>query len=807
MGLIITLVVVLIVFCFIYLSRTKDKELEQFHHGKTKDENLNNPPISSSDDDDDTVEVSRETYKELTENWDKIIHESSLKGVNLNLPSVTLSDDGETVVIQRKDAKRLADIINSAKNNAKKNAKKNAEKDQQQIKLRSYDDTIVDQFHLGISKDLVLEMDDNLKKVTENQFEMSRSFSKAWAEELGIQVSLDIKCLFRRDKLWTIHIDGYHADQRTFNHDFKIFINYFNEKYGMNKDAETEKNQFEKSDLLDVACSSIEGTSIDHVEAFNRMSVLKEDDGPTEYTFFIDMESQVKSLAFESHDINWQSITCGSSIGNILEIDDFADYKPSNDEIAFSDNYISSASKAGFINLKDAQGGMSDGKLDSIRWSSNYNTCTLDEVLNEISIFRQYLEDTEKIYLDVVEENDASNPSAWKESKLVYLKWNILKKADLSHESGEIQISKERNGTYCYSIYWQKTAMKQRQNNQLDAQMVNQGNKEMPQKKITILGPVDVDQFQLGATKEVVLGRDSDSDSSSGNEFQMSESFSMAWAKKLGINLPLQIDCLFRKDKLWTVNLTCSTTVRKTLFLELMKFVDFFNEKYGINKDADTDITQLNKSNRLSVGIWSSPEGVTEDRREAIYKVTVDKKKIDRKTNYKITVNMVSQVKSLPFVSHDIDWESINRGLTASEVLEIDDFADYHPAYNEFELSANYISSVSKTVGLKCLTGGEARIYDGKLDKIRWISRTGTHGEIVNETLSFRKYLEDMDKTSLVFVEENDVFESSEWNESFGSVVFYKWNLLKKDSLSIESGQVRINKFCETYHYWIEFGV
>lgn len=324
---------------------------------------------------------------------------------------------------------------------------------------------------------------------------------------------------------------------------------------------------------------------------------------------------------------------------------------------------------------------------------------------------------------------------------------------------------------------------------------LNKAKEELQQKKIETSTIIDVDQWHLGLTKDEILKIDKGLDRIFGNDFNMSESFSMALAKKVGIKLPLEIKCSLRNDTLWMVYINCSSTNRTPVYLDVMKFVNFFNEKYGKNESVDTDITKLDKEDTLKVGKWSNTE--------ASITVSVDKNLIAGKTYFSINTFMNSTAKAVPtspkntFVSHDINWQSITFGLSFNQIKEIDDFADYKTEF-VISLSDNYISSASKTLGLSRLNSAKVELYKDRIISMTLSSQRCALEELLGDMTSFREYLE---KTYGSVVEENDVFSPNSWRGQF--LTFCEWDR-RKDYSMIDKACIWVNKTSDDkYVYFV----
>lgn len=314
---------------------------------------------------------------------------------------------------------------------------------------------------------------------------------------------------------------------------------------------------------------------------------------------------------------------------------------------------------------------------------------------------------------------------------------------------------------------------------------LNRAKEELQQKKIETSASIDVDQWHLGLTKDEILTIDKGLDKIFGKDFNMSESFTMAWAKKVGVKLPLEIKCNLRNDLLWMVYINCSSTNRTPVYLDLMKFVNYFNEQYGKNESVDTDITKLDKEDTLKVGKWSSPE--------ASIILSADKNLIAGKTYYSINAFMNSTVKAVPasskttFASHDINWQAITFGLSFNQIKEIDDFADYKTEF-VISLSDNYISSASKTLGLSKLNSAKVELYKDRIISMTLSSQRCALEELLGDMTIFREYLE---KTYGNVVEENDVFNTNSWRGQF--LTFCEWRR-GKDYSMIDKARIWVNK-------------
>lgn len=324
---------------------------------------------------------------------------------------------------------------------------------------------------------------------------------------------------------------------------------------------------------------------------------------------------------------------------------------------------------------------------------------------------------------------------------------------------------------------------------------LNKTKEELQKKKIETSEAIDVEQWRIGLSKEEILKIDKGLDKIFGREFKMSESFCMAWSKKIGLKLPLEINCTLKNDHLTDVYINCSSTNRTQVYLDLMKFINFLNEHYGMNKSVDTDMTKLNEGDSLNVGKWSNSD--------AKVSVSVGKVVIFEDTLFRISIfidsrtNYVSSSPAKTFISHNIDWQAITFGLSFNQIKEIDDFADYSSEFN-VTLSDNYVSSIKKTLGLTKINRAGVELYKDRIISIVLSSNhVGSIEELLGDMMLLKDHLEKIYGKAVV---ENDVFDSSSWRDKF--FTFSEWQR-GTDYNMVDKALIKIYKINEQYSYFV----
>lgn len=314
---------------------------------------------------------------------------------------------------------------------------------------------------------------------------------------------------------------------------------------------------------------------------------------------------------------------------------------------------------------------------------------------------------------------------------------------------------------------------------------LNKAKEEEQKKVIETSHVIDVNNFATGLTKEDLLNLDKGLNKILGKRFNMSDSFCLAWAEKIGLKLPVEINCTLKNDHLWMIYINYSSPNRTSLYADLMKSVNFLNDKYGKIESVNLDMTDIENDKTKEVGKWkTSNETVT---------LSIGQNVIGGQTIYSANLFMNANSSfaqlSAPkeFIKHDIDWQAITFGLAFNKIQEIDEYAEYHTETN-VDLSNNYISSFSKSLGLTKLNRADVELYKDKLVQITVTSSHVALDELIGDIVLLKDYFE---KKYGTVIEEHDVFDEKSWNNNI--LTYCEWNK-GKDPLIEDKARIWIYK-------------